>query len=315
MVITDNQLKGNWAEQYIAAELASQGCFVRHVTQGHDSGIDLYCESTKNGTPFLHFECQIKTKKRWKGRKEAVSYKPEKQHIEYWLKQPVPVYIFLVPDLRDKSNHRIPYYICRAFDSQNGVNKIYSFAKVDSVQDLKEFLNKHLSVDTLFWELKDGKVSPLKTLTPQRNVEFLPGSVHNYERKVFTTLRWTLWRLSSDIMFEGSKEIKYDMLNKSQLTTDEKERVNSAAPYIEALKILIESKDDKHYEGYYIIGNYCELKKKYEESVQYYRKSLAIMEADKKINKSENQWRDLIETIKQAIKRVEAKIPKQRLRA
>lgn len=63
MTITDNQLKGNWGEQYIAANLAAQGCFIRHVTQGHDSGIDLYCETVKDKTPFLHFWCQIKTKK------------------------------------------------------------------------------------------------------------------------------------------------------------------------------------------------------------------------------------------------------------
>jgi len=53
MAITDNQLKGNWGEQYVASQLALEGCFIRHVTQGHDSGIDLYCEIIKDGTPFL----------------------------------------------------------------------------------------------------------------------------------------------------------------------------------------------------------------------------------------------------------------------
>ena len=66
MKITDQQLKGNWAEQYIAAQLSSQGCLIRHVTQGHDSGIDLYCEKVKDGIPYLHFWCQIKTKKNGK---------------------------------------------------------------------------------------------------------------------------------------------------------------------------------------------------------------------------------------------------------
>jgi hypothetical protein len=36
MVMTENQLKGNWAEQYISSRLAENGCLVRHVPQGHD---------------------------------------------------------------------------------------------------------------------------------------------------------------------------------------------------------------------------------------------------------------------------------------
>lgn len=65
MSFTDNQLKGNWGEQYIAAQLSSQGCLIRHVTQGHDSGIDLYCEKIINGEPLLHFWVQVKTSKKW----------------------------------------------------------------------------------------------------------------------------------------------------------------------------------------------------------------------------------------------------------
>src|SRR5678810_39760 len=57
---TDAQLKGNWAEQHVAALLSSAGCLVRHVHQGHDSGIDLYCEKITQGTPHLHFWVQVK---------------------------------------------------------------------------------------------------------------------------------------------------------------------------------------------------------------------------------------------------------------
>jgi len=64
MSFTDNQLKGNWAEQYIAHRLAAEDCLVRHVSQGQDSGIDLYCEKLgedQNGkkVPYLHFWCQM----------------------------------------------------------------------------------------------------------------------------------------------------------------------------------------------------------------------------------------------------------------
>ena len=55
MAITPNQLKGNWGEDYTASNLADNNVFVRCVTQGRDTGIDLYCETIKEGEPFLHF--------------------------------------------------------------------------------------------------------------------------------------------------------------------------------------------------------------------------------------------------------------------
>ena len=86
MIITDEQIKGNWAEQYIASELSSQGCFIRQVTQGHDSGIDLYCETIVNNAPFLHFWCQIKSSKRYKGIHKQIIFSPLSKHKKYWLK-------------------------------------------------------------------------------------------------------------------------------------------------------------------------------------------------------------------------------------
>ena len=114
MVMKDNQLKGNWAEQYISARLTERGCLVRHVPQGHDIGIDLYCETIEEDTPFLHFWCQIKTSNKWKGDKKRISFPIKKGEKQYWIKQPVPVFVFLVPDLRDEYTERfIPFYICR----------------------------------------------------------------------------------------------------------------------------------------------------------------------------------------------------------
>ena len=114
MTITDEQLKGNWAEQYVASQLASCGCLVRHVMQGHDSGIDLYCEKVKDGIAYLHFWCQIKCSSKCKGKAKSIKFNGRKKHIEYWVKQPAPVFIFLVPDIRKKDS--LPYYICRSLD-------------------------------------------------------------------------------------------------------------------------------------------------------------------------------------------------------
>ena len=304
MTITDEQLKGNWAEQYIASNLASQGCFIRRVTQGHDSGIDLYCETVKDNIPFLYFWCQVKTSKKWKGKRKQLSFKPEKkQHKEYWLKQPVPVFIFLVPDLRDEFN--IPYYICRAFDLLSN-KKIKSFLKIESPKDLSTFLNGHLVSETFRWELKDGKVSSLKTPKRKYTIQYPKDIVHKFEKRLFKSLHTTLWLLSEDILFHDIN--KMDILEKTDLNNDEKERFRKAKTYMRALKILIKSKHDEHYQNYLTVGHCYELEKEYEESLKYYEESLSIINRDPKVDISKQPWKDIIEEIHQHIERVKSKM-------
>ena len=136
--ITDNQLKGNWGEDYITSNLAAKDCFVRRVTQGRDTGIDLYCETIKNGEPFLHFRCQVKTKKKWSGDEKEVSIDPSdiEKYKEYWLRQPFPVFIFCVPDKRDQYP---PYYIYSVFDYWM-LNSKKSFLKIKYPENLLTFI-------------------------------------------------------------------------------------------------------------------------------------------------------------------------------
>jgi hypothetical protein len=304
MTITDEQLKGNWAEQYIAANLASHGCFIRHVTQGHDSGIDLYCETLKENIPFLHFWCQVKTSKNWKGKRKQLSFKPEKkQHEDYWLKQPVPVFIFLVPDLRDKLN--IPYYICRAFDLLSN-EKIKSFLKIELPKDLSTFLNEDLVSETHLWELKNGKVSSLKTPKREYTIQYPKDNVHKFEKRLFKNMHTTLWRLSEDILFRDIN--KMDILEKTDLNNDENERFRKAKPYMHALKILIKSKHDEHYQNYLTIGHCYELEKEHEESLNYYKESWSIINRDPNVDVSEHPWKDIIDEIHQHMERVKSKM-------
>lgn len=281
MTITDSQLKGNWAEEYISSELASQGCFIRRVTQGHDTGIDLYCETVENGIPFMHFWCQIKTSEKWNGKKPPATYSPKLKHIDYWLKQPIPVFIFLVPDFRAAPSK--PYYIYAPMYLK-GNRRIKLFKIIGNQNHLFMFLRHHLPMLTHEWELREGKVSPLKTPEKTEIVFFEPGITHLYEKEIFTVLHWTLWRLSSDIMFMADKSdksfelVKSSMLNKTaDHTESEKARLNKVKPYIDALNILIKGKKDEHYQGYYTIGLYYELVRKYDEALEYYNKALSLV--------------------------------------
>ena len=157
MPITDNQLKGNWGEQYVSSMLSSRGCLVRHVSQGIDTGIDLYCERVKDGNPYLHFWCQVKTQLKWDPKKQEAKFNPDLKHIDYWLQQPVPVLVFLVPDGRDKEF--VPFFICSYFF--DGYKK--SKYKISSTSDLTNFLDNDLLIETYLWDLMRGKVGHLKT--------------------------------------------------------------------------------------------------------------------------------------------------------
>ena len=98
--VDQNRLKGNYAEALATAWL-SRKCLIRPVAAGTDIGIDLYCEAVVDGIPYLHFWVQVKVIQRASLRvqdgKTMASYAFDKRHLEYWDRQPIPVYALLVP--------------------------------------------------------------------------------------------------------------------------------------------------------------------------------------------------------------------------
>jgi hypothetical protein len=308
MVMTDNQLKGNWAEQYIAARLAEKGCLIRHVPQGHDIGIDLYCETTEENTPFLHFWCQVKTSKNWTGKEKEISYPVEEKEKQYWLKQPVPVFVFLVPDLRDEyAGDFAPFYICRT-DLLGHGKKLELLGKIESPNDLVHFLREELPYQYFLWELKEGKASYLKTVKNEYS-RFFPSSIAQYfEDRLLESLRYTLWRLSHDIMFPNEESL--NNFKKSIHDSREEERVKKAEPYVEAYRIIIgiQGYSADHYEVPCVLGLFSELKTEYETALGHYERSLSIIERDKKIDASKGVWKRIKEEIQEHIERVKTKI-------
>ena len=95
-----NRLKGNFA-QALASTWLSRMCLVRPVAEGTDIGIDLYCESIVDGVPYLHFWVQVKaipiSSVRVEGEERTARYSFDRRHLEYWDRQPIPVYALLVP--------------------------------------------------------------------------------------------------------------------------------------------------------------------------------------------------------------------------
>jgi len=305
MTITDEQLKGNWGEQYIAANLSASDCFVRHVTQGQDSGLDLYCEATINGEPILHFWCQVKTSIKWKGRRKVLSFNPNKKkdHIKYWISQPVPVFIFLVPDMRMEKF--TPFYICKAIDFLPNRTKIESFMKIESPPDLNLFIIDHLPIEIFRWELMKGKVTFLKTTQGQYIKSIPQGLSQTYEPKLLDSLSNTLSQLCRDLMFQGDDPIL--LLEMKKKSKKDLSRFQFIKPYIESLEKLIYGKNDKHYHHYEALGFYYEIIRDFPNAIKHYERSLAILHSDPNTMNPDKPWDSVINRVNKHIERVRVK--------
>lgn len=96
--VHDSRLKGNFGAAAVMARLSGE-CLVRPVTADTDVGVDLYCETVVGGSPFLHFWVQVKAGEQCKVGPERLtaSCRFDRDHILYWMRQPVPVFAALVP--------------------------------------------------------------------------------------------------------------------------------------------------------------------------------------------------------------------------
>ena len=298
-IVTDSQLNGNWAEQFIASQLAAGGCLVRHVTQGHDVGIDLYCELTLKGIPFLHFWCQVKTSTRWKESSSQIIYSANKREREYWLSQPVPVFLFAVPSKAKAQNY--PYYICSTMDLLNS-KKLPSCVYVKSAGDLQAFLHDTVVAHTFLWDLKNGKVSSLRTPRPGYFVTIPDGVSQRFEKPLFTSIRRTISRLFQDILFEGKPS--FNVMSDPAMRHAASSRVALAKPYAEALEVLVKGKGDRHYEDYLGIGQFSELSGEYSRAKWFYEQVLDSLDSDKKVDTKDPKWAHIYENTQIALIRV-----------
>ena len=89
--VSTNQILGNRGENLVSY-LLSQYCLVRPVANGTDIGVDLFCETIiEDGRSAGHFWIQVKSKA-----KQTKKVKLDKGHVEYWIRHPVPVFIFII---------------------------------------------------------------------------------------------------------------------------------------------------------------------------------------------------------------------------
>ena len=202
VVIDTNRLKGNYAQAIVCSWL-SRRCLVRSVAEGTDIGVDLYCESVLEDQPFLHFWVQVKAipsnNIRTVDGKEEARYSFDRRHLEYWDRQPIPVYAFLVPVTTWPPSQ--PEKIYGINITRNLVveglpeNGSVTYRASDSFEaetidaDLQQFITKIVPADTALLFLKKGIVAPLPKSDPDFDDEFPIGIGWQHLPKILDNMR------------------------------------------------------------------------------------------------------------------------------
>jgi hypothetical protein len=112
-----DKLEGLAADYYVATLMAENGCLVRIVTEDSTTGTSLHCETDINSRgkrePFRHFWIHVRTGDRVSvidpGKQASCLFNV--RELEYWARQPVPVYAFLIPDYASGAVPRAIYYV------------------------------------------------------------------------------------------------------------------------------------------------------------------------------------------------------------
>jgi uncharacterized protein DUF4365 len=197
---------GNIGEHLIASKL-SQHCVVRNVSQGKDTGIDLYCEILKIGSLelSLHFFVQVKTSKK------HISHSEIEKNLSYWSNQPVPVFLFLVKysDLGSINSsleiwvYDLPYFLAindAKVQGYNGlkrdVNKRFLICNENNNKDkmtLETFLYHHIPFSYGLWQMRRfGLVLPNPEIKENMPEIFVGGLTNIYKEKIKKSISYAI---------------------------------------------------------------------------------------------------------------------------
>lgn len=204
---------GNAGEHLIGFKL-SPYCIVRSVSQGRDTGIDLYCEILKRNSLALslHFFCQVKTTK------DPISPSEFENHFDYWGNQPVPVFLFHIMykdlELMNKDHelwvYDIPYLLsindanrelCKSTISRDVESK-FKICDEDNNKDkmtLESFLYGHVSWSYGLWQMRRyGLVYPNPEVDGKDNKIFVGGFSKVYKQKIERTIDYAKMLLNKE---------------------------------------------------------------------------------------------------------------------
>jgi len=271
-IVTSNILKGNYAASYVSSILSSQ-CFVRPVASDTDVGIDLYCESVKNRSPYLHFWIQVKSGKQcrlWKNKRRA-SCSLKKSHLEYWKRQPVPIFAALMPITKWPVDTEVNVYIVNITEylinndipksSSRSLRSDYIWAPGDNTS-INRFLEEIVPRSSARMMCMHGVTAPIKTLGAQYVREFPDIPIAKYEKQVLNQIRRTA---------------AFSIVSMRETNAFSKENEAARKLFKELVMVF---KDDGHWENYMAIGLSEHIDHNYPSAIENYEESIKIIVED-----------------------------------
>jgi hypothetical protein len=268
--ITNNQLIGSRGESFVSF-LLSKYCLVRPVANGTDIGVDLYCESLIEGVPHCHFWVQVKSVA--SGTTNKMKFRV--RDLEYWSRQPIPVFIFLIPieeNLTLNNFHIQVFNMTEKFiqnpelNSSSNYKTLKSDFVISSPEHLKEFVNYSAPSATARLWLRDGIILPIKKEVQQTYVlSYESRGIRKFSKAIMKKIGRMSALLLRDIVI--SDDISDFKKERSQLE-----------------KILETFNAWGNYDFHYSLGLSKKIDGCYAEAIEAFQRALQNINADKKVD-------------------------------
>ncbi len=276
--VAQTLLKANYGTSLVAHRL-SRACLVRPVAEGTDIGIDLYCEAVAEGQPFLHFGVQVKcgASNYIRLQDDSASFSFASRHLAYWMKQPMPVFVALVP-LEEWPPEQIPpvyvvdvtsQCIGRVIETEESITLKSDFCWNNDPTDVTTFLNDAVPTASARLMCQAGVVRYKPSIRQTYTVQVPSIPVARFADQIRQQIRQTA---ALSIMF---------LLEDVNGTTDDHLR-----SFHELMSRVLEQFSEGNYEIHMARGISAHLSGQYSSAIRLYDESL------RSINKDHNVCND-----------------------
>jgi Domain of unknown function (DUF4365) len=286
--VPESWLKGNYGASVVMARLSSE-CLVRPVAVDTDVGVDMYCETVTEGRPFLHFWLQVKAGDQCHVDSSSTyaSCRFQRDHIEYWARQPVPVFAALVPTAWPAQCEPHIYIVDittwilfnREFDPHDSftLRSDHHWPPGDR-KSVRAFLRTEVPKATARLQVSRGVVAHAPTPTPQyvQTIPLVP--VTQFKDRILLQLRRTA---AYSILFT---------LGPTALEVEDREFVHLLARLVEQFG------DDPHWENFMARAVSSHIAEDYASALAMYARAKAGIEGDHRVS-NDPSWRETIRSI------------------
>jgi len=288
--VDHKRLLGNFGASHVAARLSAT-CLVRPVIADTDIGIDLYCESVKDESPFLHFWIQVKAGQQCKERGKGVaSCRFETKHLQYWERQPVPVFAALVP-VEWPIQRVPPVYVAnltqllvakKLRDTNMTTVTSDCLWPVDDPDAVERFVHEIVPQADALRQCQGGVVCAVPTPTPEYVRHYPTIPIGRFQKAILNQIRTTA-AVSIIIMHE---------------TNTLGGRNTSARRQLAA--VICQFDSDAHWENYMAVALSLHADSEYEDAIPWYERARDSIQRDKKVAHLP-EWKRTVRIIRKQI--------------